>query len=131
MIPQVGAADLSKARRLKEVVFRLGVLNDVWITLALKTITPDHRNLHQISIYIPTYSFLNTSQSLGEIYSHWVDLDCFLIKMQDLNTIHTRVMHGAEGGEDVYECTEMLLPDMMKRRMIELVNQRMFDQSHV
>ena len=131
MIPQVGAVDLSKARRLKEVVFRLGVLNDVWITLALKTITPDHRNLHQISIYIPTYSFLNTSQSLGEIYSHWVDLDCFLIKMRDLNTIHTRVMHWAEGGEDAYECTEMLLPDMMKRRMIELVDQRMFDQSHI
>ena len=130
VIPQTGAVGLSQARRLKEVVFRLGVLNDVWITLALKTITPDHRDLRQISIYIPTYSFLNTRQSLEEIYSHWADLDCFLVKLRDLNTIHTRVIHGAEGEEDAHECIEML-PEMMKRRIIELVDQRMFDQSYV
>ena len=44
--------DLSDATRLKDVSFWVRSRNVDWITAALRTITPEHRDLRQISIYV-------------------------------------------------------------------------------
>lgn len=44
--------DLSKATKLKDAVFFLTSPNVEWITVALQTITPEHRHLRQISIRV-------------------------------------------------------------------------------
>jgi hypothetical protein len=45
--------DLSKATKLKDVVFQPKSWSVEWITTALRTITPKHRDLRQISIHDP------------------------------------------------------------------------------
>ena len=47
--------DLSKATKLGYVSFR-GSLNVGWITMALQTVTPKHRDLRQISVTIYTWA---------------------------------------------------------------------------
>jgi len=46
--------DLSMATKLKDAVFQLASRspNVGWVTLALRTITPKHRNLRRISIRV-------------------------------------------------------------------------------
>ena len=46
--------DLSKARKLKRLVFLSEEPSAQWIITVLKTITPDHQNLQQISLHVPS-----------------------------------------------------------------------------
>jgi len=64
--------NLSEATKLRDVVFRTGSQDVKWVTIALQTIAPQHRNLRTISIYLPIYlvSFdvgSNIRESLGEV----------------------------------------------------------------
>lgn len=126
---------MSKARRLKEVVVHLGVLDDVWATLALKTLTPNHRDLHQISIHIPINSPLEPRLTMGfggiDGWWRWADLDRFLVQLWELNAFHTRVVYVPAGEKEACECIGKLLPEMMKRGIVELVDKRELDESDV
>lgn len=124
-IPHVASIDFSRAKSLKQVAFWLGALDDVWITLALKTLTPNHRDLHQISIYIPVNRFLKTRLAMEEIHRQWADLDHFLVQLWESNAIHTRVIYRLKGEKEARECVRGLLPEMTKRGTVELVDQRL------
>lgn len=107
------------------MAFWLGALDDVWITLALKTLTPNHRDLHQISIYIHVNRFLKTRLAMEEIHRQWADLDHFLVQLWESNAIHTRVIYRLKGEKEARECVRGLLPEMTKRGTVELVDQRL------
>ena len=69
--PGPAPVDLSKATRLKDAEFWSVGLSARWITVALRTVTISHRDLQQISMYIPSHTPLdgtgaNIRQAIGE-----------------------------------------------------------------
>jgi len=63
-----GSFDLSKATRLRDLVFRPESQSVEWITMALQTITPEHQDLQRVSIHIPyhlTFFGLSVGRILG------------------------------------------------------------------
>ena len=121
--------DLSKATRLKDTVFRTGSHLVSWITVALRTITLEHRDFQQISIYVPYYSMLvnvcaNVRMFLGEdLFRRWLDLDRLLVQIWESRSIRARVMCDPRVRErrDMREYFEMLMPEVMRRAIVDLV----------
>ena len=119
--------DLSKAIKLQDVVFRHypGVVE--WVITALRTITPKHRDLRQISICIPHYLtcpgiLANVSRHIGEAdYGLWLDLDRFLVQFSESCSIRPEVVCPTERGVEVN--IESLFPEVSKRGMIDLVEE--------
>ena len=120
------SADLSKAIKLKDVIFRLESRTVEWITVALQTITPKHRDLHQISIYVP-YSLIligsddNARLAFGEeVFGQWLDLDRLLVQLRESCSLHPRVVCAELTWETrgLRDCIECLLPETAKRGMI-------------
>jgi hypothetical protein len=92
--------DLSKATKLKAVAFRFGSLMDSWVAIeSLKTITLEHRDLRQISIYISLASSyilqqLDVIEHIGPMKpdSGWSDLDRLLAQLWESHSIRCKVM---------------------------------------
>ena len=91
--------ELSKATKLKDVSFRPKSMNIEWIALALRTITPKHRDLRQISIQAPYDATVRASSSaivgriLGEqICGSWSDLDSLLVQLWEVRSIRSTVI---------------------------------------
>jgi len=104
------------------VVLRPGSQGAEWITIALQTITPQHRGLRQISIYVPfNLTFFNVGddirQSLGEGISRlWSDLDHLLVQFWELRSIRPKVgCARLEKGQNTEYCVGCLLPEVTKR----------------
>lgn len=97
--------------------------------MALETITLKHRDLRQISIYLPPSTLLlgdpaKIRQTVGEeIYSQWVKLDHTLIRLWESHAIRTKVTYDAVSGEEggVCQCIKGLLPETTKRGVVNLV----------
>jgi len=47
------SVDLSRVTRVRDLCFRVELQRIDWITVVLQTITPEHRDLGEISIYLP------------------------------------------------------------------------------
>ena len=97
-----------------------------WIVAALQTITPEHRNLRQISIYVPYHLTLldvgtDIKQNLGEVISGgWSDLDRLLIRLWESHSIRLRVSCALGGGRQNTEyCIGCLLPEITERGITE------------
>ena len=97
--------------------------------MALQTITLDHRELRQITIYVPYYLTYygfghDIRRSIGETaFRPWSELDRLLVQFWESRSIHPRVgcMRLGEEGQNVAYCISGLFPEMMKRRIIDLV----------
>jgi hypothetical protein len=68
---RAASIDLSNATKLRDVVFRLQSWNVEWTAMALQNITPEHRDVRQITIRIPEYlaassAGANIGQTIGE-----------------------------------------------------------------
>jgi len=119
--------NLSGATKLGDVVFRPTSLGIRWITMALQTITPEHRSLSQISIYVPDYLAgakvdANVKESIGEAnFSQWLDLDHFLVQLWESRSVRPNVIRAAVG-RGMRDCIGSLLPEITKRGMIDLVD---------
>jgi hypothetical protein len=120
--------DLSKAIKLREVVFRFDGLSPVWVTRTLRTITPEHRDLQQISIH-NTFRYsrrsvpVDAKQLAGEEgYEEWMDLDRALIQLWESRTVRTRLFNAGREGGKMRELRRGLLPEVTKRGIIELVD---------
>ena len=95
--------------------------------MALQTITPEHRDLRQISIYMPyylTFSNIGTDirQSIGEVVSsQWSDLDRLLVQFWQLRSIRPKLgsVGLAEKGQNTEYCIECLLPEISKRGIVD------------
>jgi len=120
--------DLSKAAGLKDVVFRVGPKSVGWVTTALHTITPKHRNLRRISICMPRDLALGGAgsdiiQSLGEAASRrWSDLDRLLVKFWESRSIRPRVGYElglAKNQENMDYSIGRLLPEVTKRGIVD------------
>ena len=61
----------------------------------------------------------------------WADLDRFLVQLWELNAFRTRVVYVPAGEKEACECIGKLLPEMMKRGIVELVDKRELDESDV
>lgn len=92
--------DLSKAIKLEDVAFTCS-RNPRWITATLRTVTPDHRNLRQISL---CYRNLYPRSDLDDparfrvfigddAYQEWLELDGLLVRLCESHSIHLRVLH--------------------------------------
>jgi len=130
--------DFSSALKLNEVVFGVGILSAVWMTLALKTITPAHRDFHDITIHVSEYlpSIANPTslrETLGELfyesfYGQWMDLDQLLVQFWESRGIRPKVgcIVPKKGKVAMFEHTECLLPEILpeitKRGIVELVD---------
>lgn len=114
----VASIDLSKATRLREVVIRLWNLDDGWAGLGLKTLTPEHKDLQLISIYIkiPEYGIETEALSL------WVDLDHTLVQLWESKAITIRVTYDVDNEKtEGRKFVEQLLPEVARRGIVELV----------
>ena len=114
--------NLSKATKLGDVVFRLGWLSVEWVTTILQTITPMHRGLRHISIYMPPYLPESIHPSVPvrrivgeEIYRQWSGLDRLLIQLWESHSIRTKV------GRDTRDYIGRLLPAVEGGGVIDLV----------
>ena len=118
--------DLSKAVGLKNVVFQVNPKSVSWVTMALQTITPEHRGLQQISIFMPrSLAFsdadANIMQSLGEAISRqWLDLDRHLVELWESHSIRPRVGWGlGDKQRNMDHCVGCLLPEINKRGIVD------------
>jgi len=121
---------LSKAIKLSDVVFRLESQRVGWVTMALKTVGREHRDLQRISIdvppfliIIPAHIYPDVGRAIGEEdLREWLVLDQSLVHLQESRSIHTRVIRPwSRLKRDMVDCIGSLLPESTKRGMIELV----------
>ena len=115
--------DLSKATKLRDVVFRPRWAGVEWITTAFETI-PKHRELQKISIGFPQFI---TSFGLDIIerapgYREWMDLDRRLVQFWESRPTGPKVISTAWVGpkEEVRGYAEFLLPELTRRGAIDL-----------
>jgi hypothetical protein len=123
-IPDPASIDLSKAIKLKDVVFELNEWWFRWITTALQTITPEHRDLRQISILVDfTIPFLSTGASAETIEEQCLGLDRLLVQLWESHSIQPKVectvLKGKE--QDARDSVGRLWPEITKRGIINLV----------
>jgi len=90
--------DLSKATKLRDVVFRLGSWNVNWVTRALRTVTPEPSDLRQISIRVahhltPSAVGTDPRQTFGEgIFGQWAELDGPLVQFWESRSVRSNVV---------------------------------------
>jgi len=121
--------DLSRATKLKDVVFQYDEPQNIdWITKALRTVTPEHRDLQQIFVYMPrqlTHFDAGTDirQALGEsIAQQWLALDRLLIQLWKSHSIRSKVgyeMCGERRNAEYW--VGCLLPETTERGIVDLV----------
>ena len=114
------SVDLSKATRLKDIIFWINSLGPEWVTAALRTVTPNHRDLRQISIseahlsiltgyYYDTEVQLVEEQALGQ----WLELDRVLAQLRESHSVSLKVVCPAllEKEKSVRDLMGRLLPE--------------------
>ena len=121
--------DLSKAKKLKNVVFRLKLWSIDWITTILRTITLEHRDIRQISIHVPHYLTLcgtgaDVKETVGETAcEQLLDLDRLMSQLWESHSIRPRVvctmLKGGERSVCVGDCIGCLLPEITGRKIID------------
>ena len=103
-----------------------------WITLALRTITPNHRDLGRISIFVYFDSTLTSvsadvRQNFGEqIFGQWLELDRVLAKLWESHSIRPMILYHTrpqKEKEEMRECMRCLFPEITGRGVIELIPQ--------
>jgi len=120
--------DLSKATTLKDVAFLVRSRNVEWVTMALRTITSKHRDLQQISIYLPvpmtTSIGYNVRETIGKTtYRQWSDLDCLLVQLWESRSIRPRITseYPVTQWEVVGDFVGRLLPEMTRIGTVDLL----------
>jgi len=123
--------DLSKATKLKDVVFRPGSLTVKWVIMALQTIASKCQDPPQVSLHVPYSSTLvgaspNVRQSVGERdFGQWLELDRLLVQLWESHSVCPKIIcttpKGGKEKEDVRGYIERLLPEITKEVIIDLV----------
>ena len=124
-----GFVDLTKATKLRKVVFRPNSWSVEWITTALQTITAEHWDLREISIrmcYPIVHKFsgagidADVREAVGEAgYGEWLELDRLLIQLWESRPSRLMIVFTEE--RDMGSSTGCLLPEITKRGIIDLV----------
>lgn len=128
--------DLSRATKLKGIVFRCETLDGGWITMALETISSKHRDLEQISIHIPcvlgavtdeNFAVVERAMEEAEPGMRWSDLDRFLVQFLESHSIHMTIVYPRPeekcGMREMEEWARCLLPELTGRGIVDVVEQ--------
>jgi len=117
--------DLSKATKLRDVLFRPQSSRAKWITAAFQTITPNHRELQKISLGFPYFADSLNVDTLKQStnYGEWLDLDRLLVQFWESRSTGPKVICVVWEGQkrDFRGFTECLFPELTKRGAIDLV----------
>jgi len=121
---------LSKATRLKCVTFRIDSSSGAeWVTALLRTITPEHRDLRQITISVANYSTsvilgADVRREIGDQNLWWLELDRLLAKLWESHSIRPQILYHTppswEGA--MIDLVGWLLPETTGRGIVNLVN---------
>ena len=111
--PRPGPIDLSKATKLKDIVFRWTSLSIKWVTTTLETITPQHQDLQRISIHVPH----------PWVHDQVKDLDRLLVQLWDSHSIRTSVtcFIAEHQKREMRGWAGYMFPELTKRGIIDLV----------
>ena len=122
--------NLSKMKKLKDVVFRCETLRVGWIIAILEAITSKQRGFQQITIHIPHYLLVTENPARqtvgGEIYGEWADLDHLLVRFLESQAVRTKIVYVVGGSGEKWVCGDIggLLPEITARGIIELDHQQ-------
>jgi hypothetical protein len=101
--------------------------------MALRTITPKHRDLRQFSIFVPhglihgltiAGAGADVGQTTGEpVREEWSNLDRLLVRFWESHSIRPKVVctREAEGGRDPMDCVGRLLVEIVEGGIIDRV----------
>jgi len=123
-----GLLDLSTATNLHNLVFRPKFLDAEWITIALQTITSEHRDLQQILIHLP-YSLTMFGMDVGRFVGEatcrgWLDLDRLLVQLWESCSVCPKlecVRLGLTWWPGTKYYIGCLFPEMTKRGIVDPV----------
>ena len=111
-VPGTTGLDLSKVKRLQDVVFHCGRPNVKWIGKVLRTAEP--RILRHVLLELPRH--LGTGDAIWEpVRQEWLELDCLLVQFWTSHSLRSTVMYGpGEGGKDLRDLVARLLPELTR-----------------
>ena len=105
---------LSKATKLRDIMFRCKKSNVQWITASLHTVQSKH--IQQVSLELSLDVFWRTS------HQEWTDLDSLLVRFWTSHALRLKVMYESRRGwGDQREHVARLLPELMRRGVVDLV----------
>jgi len=122
------SVDLSKMTKLKDVAFRVSSWSVGWITMALRTVTPKHRDIRTISIFAVDHSTLFdiVNADLGgmaeEETLEWLELDRLLAQLWGSHSIRPKILYNAFSWNEGMICDWVgrLLPETTERGILDL-----------
>jgi hypothetical protein len=99
--------------------------------MALRTITPDHRHLQEISLYAPRLRFRHTEDpaydwyGVGEsLYGQWLELDRLLVQLWESHSIRLKISCRASSGKEgevAVSRMHSLFPEVTNRGIADFV----------
>jgi hypothetical protein len=124
------SVDLSKAAKLKDVIFQPGLERVEWVIKALQTITPERRDLLQLTIDIPrnltVAGFVANGEEIGELtHGQWLDLDCLLVLLWESRSIRPKIVYTV--GFGMRDFVRSLLPEITKRGVVDVMSEKVRD----
>ena len=123
-------ADLSKATKLKDIAFKC-FGDPEWIGRILRTLTPNHTNLQQITINAPYvlhnpnyYMRMSPAYCLGDmVLKAWLEVDRVFAQLWELHPIRLKVLYGGTPSVERNKARDFigsLLPGSTARGILEL-----------
>ena len=116
--PRGDFPDLSKATKLRDLMFLGRRSNIHWIIAALQTVKS--KDLQQITIRLHTATLRNSTEETD--LQEWQALDRLLVQIWTSHSIRPRLMYAPNsGGRDTRDRIPSLLPELTRRELIDLV----------
>ena len=117
--------DLSKATKLRGVVFECAT-NPRWVTMALRTIGPNHQSFRQLLVRAPgtfdTSDLASIKREIGEVgHQGWLELDRFLTQLHEVRSIRPKVFFRVDE-QRARSCAKLLLPEVTTGGIVDLDN---------
>jgi len=116
--PATTLIDLSRATKLKHLVFRCDRPSVQWITMTLQTV--GSKGLRQITLWVDGRIFIPIN--LETVYREWLDLDQLLVQFWTSDSIRPTVTYVKRPiGKDIGYYAPCLLPELTGRGLVDLV----------
>jgi len=117
--PGATGIDLSKAVKLRDVVFRCTGLHAEWITKTLNTVKSE--NLHSLSLKFPRSGIEDPVWEVA--HREWLDLDRLLVQFWDSHKLRSKVIYATEKGEkDAKDEVAKFFPELTRRGIVDVLN---------
>ena len=122
-MPRGHFPDLSKASKLKDLMFLVRRSNIHWIIAALQTVKS--KNLEEITIRLHSTTLGNSTVEMNHL--EWQDLDRLLVQFWTSHSIRPRLVYGPNsGGWNARDHAQSLLPELTRRGLVDLVEYSIF-----